>query len=121
MSNNLRREALSVFKQLHRTRLKTFRGDEQGLQFTRQKINDEFRKNKDITNEASIQELIKFAKEVENEVRTTVIQVVEKASGRFEAKITPDTAMLDNVPFGQPVDKSQFRKARKCSDIPKGK
>lgn len=38
-----------------------------------------------------------------------------------EAKITPDTAMLDNVPFGQPVDKSQFRKVRKCADIPKGK
>lgn len=33
-----------------------------------------------------------------------------------EAQITPDTVKLDNVPFGQKVDKSQFRPVRKCSD-----
>ncbi|XP_011261610.1 complex III assembly factor LYRM7 [Camponotus floridanus] len=98
MGDSLRREVLRVFKKLHRTRLKTFEGDEHALQVVRKKINDEYRKYKNVTNQAAIEELNKFAQEVEHEVRTTVIQVVETAPGRVAPRLTPDV-LVDNVPY----------------------
>ncbi|KZC11180.1 hypothetical protein WN55_02636, partial [Dufourea novaeangliae] len=44
-------------------------------------------------------QLNNFAHEVEREVRTTVLQAVEKEPGKFELHITPDTELLDNVPY----------------------
>ncbi|XP_012215587.1 complex III assembly factor LYRM7 [Linepithema humile] len=98
MGGSLRREVLRVFKKLHRTRLKTFEGDEHALQVIRNKINEEYRKYKNVTNSAAIEELNKFALEVEHEVRTTVIQVVETAPGKVALKLTPDV-LVDNVSY----------------------
>ncbi|XP_076651933.1 complex III assembly factor LYRM7 [Halictus rubicundus] len=99
MGDNLRRQVLHTFKKLHRTRMNTFQGDEHALTVVRNKINEEYKKYKNVTNSAAIEELNKFALEVEHEVRTTVIQAVEKKSGVFELRITKDTEMVDNVPF----------------------
>ncbi|XP_018047255.1 PREDICTED: complex III assembly factor LYRM7 isoform X2 [Atta colombica] len=82
MGESLRREILRVFKKLHRTRLKTFEGDEYALQVVRDQINKEYRKYKNVTNQAVIEELNKFAQEVEYEIRTTVIQAIETAPRR---------------------------------------
>ncbi|KAJ8667168.1 hypothetical protein QAD02_008830 [Eretmocerus hayati] len=117
MSGSLRSEALRIYKKLHRTRLKTFGGDENALQITRTRLNDEFRKNKDLKDESVIREMIKIATEVEHQVRTTVVQCVEKSPGRYEAKITADTEKLDNIPYGLSVDKSEFKDWKKCTDF----
>ncbi|XP_026673885.1 complex III assembly factor LYRM7 isoform X3 [Ceratina calcarata] len=85
MGDNLRREVLNIFKRLHRTRMKTFQDDDFALQVIRNKINEEYKKCKTVSNPAAIQELNKFAEEVEHELRTTVIQAVEKESGTFES------------------------------------
>lgn len=98
-----------MFKKLHRTRLKTFEGDERALQVVRSKINEEYRKYKYVTNPAAIEELNKFAIEVENEVRTTVIQVVETAPGRVALRLTPDV-LLDNVPYKDQNDNNNGNK-----------
>ncbi|XP_071564876.1 uncharacterized protein [Temnothorax nylanderi] len=97
------RLVLRVFKKLHRTRLKTFEGDEYALQVVRDKINNEYRKYKNVTNQAAIEELNKFAQEVEYEVRTTVIQAVETAPGRVALRITPDV-LVDNMPYKNQKD-----------------
>ncbi|XP_032674170.1 complex III assembly factor LYRM7 isoform X2 [Odontomachus brunneus] len=96
---------LQVFKKLHRTRLRKFEGDKHALQVVRNKINEEYRKYKNITNSAAIEELNRFAQEIEHEVRTTVIQTVETAPGRIELQLTPDV-LLDNVPYKDQEDKS---------------
>ncbi|XP_077262820.1 complex III assembly factor LYRM7 [Temnothorax americanus] len=103
MGDSLRREVLRVFKKLHRTRLKTFEGDEYALQVVRDKINNEYRKYKNVTNQAAIEELNKFAQEVEHEVRTTVIQAVKTAPGRVALRITPDV-LVDNMPYKNQKD-----------------
>ncbi|XP_043289865.1 complex III assembly factor LYRM7 [Venturia canescens] len=114
MSGNLRREALKIFKKLHRTRLNTFKGDEFALDLTRLKINEEFRKNMNVTDEAAVIELIKFAEAIEHEIRTTVIQAVEKGPGRYELRITDDTVKVSNeVAPGSYVPKE---KLKKCTD-----
>ncbi|XP_033324038.2 complex III assembly factor LYRM7 isoform X2 [Megalopta genalis] len=99
MGDSLRRQVLETFKKLHRTRMKTFQGDEHALTDLRNKINEEYRKNKNVTNTAAIEELNKLAQQVEHEVRTNIIQAVEKKPGVFALRITPDTEMLDNIPY----------------------
>ncbi|XP_017889273.1 complex III assembly factor LYRM7 isoform X2 [Ceratina calcarata] len=78
--------------------MKTFQDDDFALQVIRNKINEEYKKCKTVSNPAAIQELNKFAEEVEHELRTTVIQAVEKESGTFELRIQPDT-LVDNAVF----------------------
>ncbi|XP_029162338.1 complex III assembly factor LYRM7 isoform X2 [Nylanderia fulva] len=114
MGDSLRREVLRVFKQLHRTRLKTFANDDHALQIVREQINNEYRKYKNVTNQATIKELNKFAQEVEHEVRTTVIQVVETTPGRVALRLTPDV-LVDNVPYKeQKNNSSKKEKTQSC-------
>ncbi|XP_011699444.1 PREDICTED: complex III assembly factor LYRM7 isoform X4 [Wasmannia auropunctata] len=103
MGDSLRREVLQVFKKLHRTRLKTF-------EVVRDKINKEYRKYKNVTNQAAIEELNKFAQEVEHEVRTTVIQAIETAPGRVALRLTPDV-LVDNVPYKDQKDNKKDNKS----------
>ncbi|XP_061935953.1 complex III assembly factor LYRM7 isoform X1 [Apis cerana] len=131
MGDNLRQKILQTFKKLHRTRMKTFQGDEHALQVLRNKINEEYKKYKNVTNTAAIEELNKFAEEVEHEVRTTIVQAVETKPGHFgntvkiimiiiffsllilfynilELRITPDTTLVDNVPYkDEPCNRSK--------------
>ncbi|XP_012347472.1 complex III assembly factor LYRM7 [Apis florea] len=108
MGDNLRQKVLQIFKKLHRTRMKTFQGDEHALQVLRNKINEEYKKYKNVTNTAAIEELNKFAEEVEHEVRTTIVQAVETKPGHFELRITPDTTLVDNVPYkDEPCNRSK--------------
>ncbi|EFN89162.1 LYR motif-containing protein 7 [Harpegnathos saltator] len=81
----------------------------------RNKINEEYRKYKSVTNKAAIEELNKFAQEVEHEVRTTVIQVVETTPGRVELRLTPDV-LLDNVPYKDQED-NNLSKEKKPSRL----
>ncbi|KAI4477086.1 hypothetical protein M0804_013087 [Polistes exclamans] len=96
MAEILRREILHQFKTLHRTRLNTFKGDENALKVIRAKINEEYRKYKDVTNQGAIKELNKFAQEVEHELRLSVIQAIEKEPGVYKLRITPNV-LLDNA------------------------
>ncbi|XP_003397697.1 complex III assembly factor LYRM7 isoform X1 [Bombus affinis] len=98
MGDNLRLKVLRTFKKLHRTRMATFQGDDHALQVTRNKLNEEYKKYKNVTNPAAIEELNKFAEEVEYELRTTVIQAVETKPGTFELRLTPDK-LIDSVPY----------------------
>lgn len=116
MAHGLRQQVLQTFKQLHRTRQAVFDGDERMLNASRAKINEEYKKYKNVTNPAAIEELTKFAKEVEHELRTTVIQAVEKEPGLYSLRITPDTVMWDNKEYDGPTEKSiSSSKSRKTS------
>ncbi|XP_037043059.1 complex III assembly factor LYRM7 [Bradysia coprophila] len=98
---SVKQRVLSTFKSLHRVASKTFDGDERSLSTVRNKINEEFKKNKHVQNEGSINELVKLAQDVEYELKTNVIQAKEKEPGVYEAKITGDTTKLDNVIFNE--------------------
>ncbi|KAJ6641104.1 Complex III assembly factor LYRM7 [Pseudolycoriella hygida] len=98
---SVRQRVLSAFKSLHRVASQTFGGDERTLLAARIKINEEFKKNKHIQNEGSVDELVKLAEEVEQELKSNVIQAKEKEPGVYEAKITKDTTKLNNVMFDE--------------------
>ncbi|XP_063230009.1 complex III assembly factor LYRM7 [Bacillus rossius redtenbacheri] len=98
ISVKLKREVLRSFKRLHRARQSVFSGDEHALQAARHKINCEYHKNKQVTDIATVKELVVFSKSVEAELRSTVIQAREVKPGTFALRITPDIKKLDNVP-----------------------
>ncbi|XP_064071395.1 complex III assembly factor LYRM7 [Vanessa tameamea] len=97
--SSLKKMVLKSFKQLHRTRLRVFAGDERALTAARLRINDEYNKNRNVENEEAIEALIKYGEDVERELRTQVIQAKQVKPGVFEAKITEDTVKLDNIPY----------------------
>lgn len=76
-------QVLSGYKSLHRTAQLVFAGDEQALTAVRLRINDEFKKNKHIESGESTVEMLKFAQEVENELKTTVVQAKQKQPGVY--------------------------------------
>ncbi|RLU20147.1 hypothetical protein DMN91_006753 [Ooceraea biroi] len=77
MGDSLRREVLRIFKILHRTRLRTFEGDDHALQ--------------------AIEELNRYALEVDHEIRTTVIQAVETAPGRLGNSRDASLNVVDKI------------------------
>ncbi|XP_026737438.1 complex III assembly factor LYRM7 [Trichoplusia ni] len=97
--SSLRSQVLKTFKRLHRTRMKVFAGDERALTAGRLRINEEFQKNKHVSNEDAIKTMIKLGEDVVTELRTQVIQAKEVQPGVFEAKITEDTVKFDNIPY----------------------
>ncbi|KAF5282089.1 hypothetical protein FQR65_LT14407 [Abscondita terminalis] len=106
----LRREVLKCFKNLHRVRERVFEGDAKALTLGRDKINEEYRKNKIITDDAKISELIQISKDVEKELLTTVIQAKEIKPGLYKAEIRPEILRLENVPYkdcNESIDKNK--------------
>ncbi|KAJ8338882.1 hypothetical protein SKAU_G00356680 [Synaphobranchus kaupii] len=93
-----RLKVLRVFKALHKTRIDVFKGDIRALTAARQKINEEFRKNKEETSEEKINKMIKMASDVEIVLRKTVIQGVHVEDNKIVLQPREDL-LLENVPY----------------------
>ncbi|EDO32069.1 predicted protein [Nematostella vectensis] len=94
---SLRSKVLSCYRKLHRARLKTFQGDTLALEAGRQKIREEFAKNKNEADKTKIAELILTAEDVERMLRQNVVQAILQEKDKYKAKITEDTQLLDNA------------------------
>lgn len=106
MSQNLRREVLAAFKSLHKARKSVFEGDNNALTKARMKINEEYKKCKNVTDSQAVEELIAHSKAVENELKFSVIQAREVKPGQYEVRLREDVHRLDNVPFNDCAQKS---------------
>ncbi|KAJ4439719.1 hypothetical protein ANN_07847 [Periplaneta americana] len=65
----------------------------------RKRINEEYNKNKHVTNSEAICEMIELSKAVEAELKMSVVQAREVEAGKYELRILPETRKLDNIPF----------------------
>ncbi|XP_032531921.1 complex III assembly factor LYRM7 isoform X2 [Chiroxiphia lanceolata] len=101
-----RGQVLKLFKLLHRTRQEVFKNDTRALEAARQKINEEFRNNKDETSEEKINELLKIASDVEVILRTSVIQAVHTDSDKI-VLIPRKDLLQDNTPYLDKPTKKQ--------------
>ncbi|CAH2296022.1 complex III assembly factor LYRM7 [Pelobates cultripes] len=93
-----RMKVLKLFKTLHRTRQRVFQNDSRALEAGRQKINEEFKKNKSESSPVKISELIKIGADVELLLRTTVIQGFHTDSHTIVLQ-PREEVMLDNAPY----------------------
>ncbi|KAI1905159.1 hypothetical protein AGOR_G00013270 [Albula goreensis] len=93
-----RMKVFRVFKALHKTRMNVFKDDSRALTAARQKINEEFRKNKGETSEEKINQMIKMASDVEVVLRQSVIQGVHVGDKKIVLRPREDL-LLENVPY----------------------
>lgn len=99
-------QVLKLFKLLHRTRQEVFKNDTKALEAARQKINEEFRNNRDEKSEEKINELLKIASDVEVILRTSVIQAIHTDSDKIV--LVPRKDLLqDNTPYLDKPTKKQ--------------
>ncbi|XP_055629663.1 complex III assembly factor LYRM7 [Toxorhynchites rutilus septentrionalis] len=111
----LRREVLKWFKILNRGKDQVFAGDQRAIEAARQKIREEFLKNKDLTDEKEIKEKLKIAQDVDTELRSTVVQAVRVEENVYQARITDKTKKMDNVMFDPNAELPPPR-SKKCRD-----
>ncbi|MBN3318341.1 LYRM7 factor, partial [Atractosteus spatula] len=101
-----RLKVLRLFKLLHRTRQNVFRDDSRALGAARQKINEEFKKNRNETSVEKINEMIKLGSDVEIVLRQTVIQGVHVDDNKILLRPREDH-LLENVPYcDNPIKKA---------------
>uniref|UniRef100_A0A5K3EK56 Complex III assembly factor LYRM7 n=1 Tax=Mesocestoides corti TaxID=53468 RepID=A0A5K3EK56_MESCO len=90
-------KSIALFRKLHRTRLVVFKGDASALAQTREKVKEEFRKNKHITDPEKLKELWKFGEEVDLLLRKTVIQCeYDEEKQRYRATVRDEVFCPEN-------------------------
>jgi len=70
-------QVLDLYKQLLRTRTKTFQGDSAKLEDTLARLRNDFRANKSLNDDAKIKNLIKIGKEVNSLLESSVLQTTK--------------------------------------------
>ena len=95
-----KREVLACFKRLHKARKLVFNGDHRALFAGREKINEEFRRYKHVTDTADINDLIKMGSDAEDYLRTMVVQAKWDSDREiYEVKLTKDTHLPENKDY----------------------
>ncbi|KAK2173571.1 hypothetical protein NP493_866g00038 [Ridgeia piscesae] len=96
----LRSRVLASFRSLHEARKQVFAGDTEMLTAGRNKINEEFKKNKNLAEVEEIEEMVKLAEDSAVTLRTMVVQAeYNEDKDVYQLKITKDTALQSNAPF----------------------
>merc|ERR1712004_227143 len=102
MSNRV----LGLYKRLHRTTQKVFQGDPMALGQAYNKVRHEFEKNKHVTSETSIEELLNFGESADEVLRRKVIELEFGENTMYRDDITKEQYRQRN------------RESRKCSEKP---
>ncbi|XP_025420380.1 uncharacterized protein LOC112690562 isoform X4 [Sipha flava] len=108
-SNEVRKKVLNIFKQVHKARLMCFKNDNHMLTASKHQINEEFKKNKTISDPVTIQNLLTFAQDVEHELLTQVLQVEKIEEKRFKLNIDPERHTHENIPYVE-LDDETYKK-----------
>ena len=118
------REALQLFKQLHRTSQKVFSNDVNGLTAAQVKIREEFDKNKDVSEAKAVEELLKFGHEVNTVLAKKVVQLEQIEEHKFKANIRQDLEFGENTIYRDDISEEEYKaknrqskKRGKCSDV----
>ena len=113
MSN--RSAALRLYKHLHRTSQVVFQGDVRAVAAARNKIRDEFNKNRGVSSPAAIQELTKIGHEAAVVLQTQVIQAAATGEigddGRpiYRANIRQPEQLVTNAPFKDDISDEEYK------------
>ena len=103
-------KSLKLFKDLHRTVQTVFKGDLRAQIAARDKIRSEFYKNKNVSNEETINELIKYGYECDTVLRNQIIQAVAVPGKEnvYRASVTKGS-LVDNEPYRNDVTEAEYK------------
>ena len=107
------KEALRLYKSLHRTIQRVFKGDHQAMFAARDKVCDEFIKYKNVTNENSIQGLINQGWEAQNILSKSVVQIQQVEEDKFQMNIRDETHKFENNPFRDDISDAEYKAANR--------
>ena len=116
-------QALKLYKTLNRTIQKVFRNDPTGISMANIEIRKEFDKNRDVTSENALKELIEHGYGVNYVLDKKVLQLQQMdEKGRYKANIRPDMEFGINTPYRDDITEEQYKEAnrgakQKCSSF----
>jgi complex III assembly factor LYRM7 len=124
MSNKYR-QVLQLYKQLNRTVQKVFQGDQVALVAGHDRIHQDFVKNRNVSGQQAIDELIVFGQEVDLVMRKQVLQLERTDDNdRFKLNVRDETHMNDNTMYRDDIPADEYkkrnreaRKSKKCKDV----
>ncbi|CAG0894922.1 unnamed protein product [Darwinula stevensoni] len=87
------------YRRLLRTSQRVFDKDFQALQAAREEIRKGFKDKKHINDTETITQLIKYADEVEEVLRTSVIQGQRMDEDKYRLMVREDVQKFDNIPY----------------------
>ena len=116
-------QALKLYKTLNRTIQKVFRNDPTGISMANIEIRKEFDKNRDVTSENALKELIEHGYGVNYVLDKKVLQLQQMdEKGRYKVNIRPDMEFGINTPYRDDITVEQYKEAnrgakQKCSSF----
>ena len=118
-----RSEVLKLYKSLHRTIQRVFKGDHEAMFAARDKVCEEFGKYRNVTSENSVQALVNQGWEVEGILSKQIVQIQQVEGDKYQMNIREETHKFENNPFRDDVTPEEYkaanRKARRkgtCDD-----
>lgn len=91
-----RSKVITLYKRLLKTRNQVFQGDTQTLNNSLTRLRNDFRANKEETDEKKIAQLIKTGKEVDRILRTQVLQTIKTEKENVFKLNVKDYMLTDN-------------------------
>ncbi|ELU05239.1 hypothetical protein CAPTEDRAFT_225664 [Capitella teleta] len=112
---------LASYKALHRTRLAVFSGDQVALQAGRDKINEQYAKNKTLQDEEEIAKLVQGAEEASEFIRKSVVQAqLNPEKEVYQVKLKEESVRQANHPYLKegdiPLGTKKVRRSKRRPD-----
>ena len=107
------REALRLYKSLHRTVQRVFKGDYRAMFAARDKVCEEFNKYRHVTNVNAVEGLIKQGWEAQATLAQTVVQLEQVKDEKYKLNVREETYKFENNPFRDDITDEQYRGANR--------
>jgi len=108
-------EALKLYKNLHRTVQKVFVGDQPAMFAARDKICEEFAKNRHVTSPTAVSELINHGQQVKQILTESVFQLEQVSQDKYHMNVRDEIHLFENNPFREDVTEDEYKSANKRS------
>jgi len=109
------REALRLYKSLHRTIQRVFNGDQAAMFAARDKVCEEFHKYRNVTNANATEGLLKQGWEAQTILSQTVVQLEQVKEEKYKLNVREETYKFENNPFRDDITDEQYRGANRKS------
>ena len=109
------REALRLYKSLHRTIQRVFNGDQAAMFAARDKVCEEFHKYRNVTNANATEGLLKQGWEAQTILAQTVVQLEQVKEEKYKLNVREETHKFENNPFRDDITDEQYRGANRKS------
>ena len=107
------RDALMLYKSLHRTIQRVFKGDQAAMFAARDKVYEEFIKYRNVRNDNAREGLMNQGREAQRTLAELVVQIEKVDQDKYQMNIRDETHKFENNPFRDDISETEYRAANK--------